>query len=334
MNLKQKNLFIFICLVLSFALYSDAQAAEIFFSNLKLGSTGVEVKELQKVLNSDPSTRIATSGAGAPGQETDYFGAKTHVAVVKFQEIYRNEVLTPAGLTKGSGFVGQKTREKLNSIYTAMHTKSAPIVTTSPVKPAPAKAITKPENPNYENLDEFIATVIEVNRKKGKSEEELNKIAAQIRKDAATTTDLRALFDKQVRASQGKPSTVSAIGQKLSKMLPESLRIKISMIAKALLPAKVYAKTGLAYGGTVGFTYLCTCSDTWLVTVIGPMGGLFDYTIGTQIYSYYNLPYARYVLGVYVPPTAPICVSEPETECAVVIETQGVITATTGTSSQ
>jgi hypothetical protein len=52
---------------------------------LKKGSKGKEVKILQEFLNQN-GFRIATTGPGSLGNETEFFGPATHTAVVKWQK--------------------------------------------------------------------------------------------------------------------------------------------------------------------------------------------------------------------------------------------------------
>lgn len=87
--------------------------------NLKVGNTGEDVLRLQRFLNSDPATQISDTGAGSPGYESDFFGTRTKLAVIKFQEKYASEILAPNDLTKGTGTVGASTRAKLNSLCVA-----------------------------------------------------------------------------------------------------------------------------------------------------------------------------------------------------------------------
>lgn len=75
-----------------------------FFRNLTIGSTGSDVKTLQKYLNNNGFI-IATSGAGSPGNETLFFGPATQAALIKFQ--------LAKGIIPPAGFFGPITREHI-----------------------------------------------------------------------------------------------------------------------------------------------------------------------------------------------------------------------------
>jgi hypothetical protein len=80
-----------------------------FKSELKTGSQGKEVEELQKCLAKDPDLY-------PEGEITGFFGNSTKKAVTKFQEKYAKEILEPGGLTEGTGMVASATRAKLNEL--------------------------------------------------------------------------------------------------------------------------------------------------------------------------------------------------------------------------
>jgi hypothetical protein len=116
----------------------------VWTRDLSQGSTGADVMELQKFLNSDPDTRVSASGAGSAGMETSYYGPATAAAVSKFQVKYRAEILSPAGLVNPTGYFGPSSRTKANSMNAPVTTPTTPSddededddTTTTPTTPA------------------------------------------------------------------------------------------------------------------------------------------------------------------------------------------------------
>ncbi len=91
-----------------------------FNQNLLQGATGSEVHNLH----------LALAAQGFNVSSTDLqnqsFGTSTKAAVILFQEKYRSDILTPYGLTRGTGNVYQATRAKLNQLYGCNSTTCSP----------------------------------------------------------------------------------------------------------------------------------------------------------------------------------------------------------------
>lgn len=104
-----------------------------FARTLKIGMHSDDVRELQKILNADLETRIAESGVGSPGNETDYFGPATKRALIKFQEKYRGDILVPAGLVSGTGVFGAKTRTKVLDMRQKLNARGAASPASAPI---------------------------------------------------------------------------------------------------------------------------------------------------------------------------------------------------------
>lgn len=96
-------------------------------------------------------------------------------------------------------------------------------------------------------------------------------------------------------------------------------------------PRDTHAQGIGLFGGPVAPILYCTCSGNWLVYIGPPRAGIFTYYTGVQSYLTYNMPFARYALGFYVP-GAGICLIYVGFTCATV-PAQGAISNFTGSSS-
>jgi len=92
---------------------SLSAAASAISRRLNKGASGNDVKALQVMLNSSADTQISMTGAGSPGNETNYFGGLTQTAVQKFQVKYK--VANPGDA--GYGQVGPMTKAMLLKVF-------------------------------------------------------------------------------------------------------------------------------------------------------------------------------------------------------------------------
>lgn len=176
-----------VALLPGIAAAQSAPECGLFTRNLALGASGADVRALQVFLNTDTRTKVSLDGPGSPGNETTYFGMKTKAAVVKFQELHRAEVLTPVGLTSGSGFVGTFSRAKIAALCAKGPGTSSTIAPTTPATPvtgttsgrAPTgrvpsnSTVTTPVTPTTPTTPSSPAPTVPVNTSSGFSSEEL-----------------------------------------------------------------------------------------------------------------------------------------------------------------
>ncbi|MHB1163302.1 MAG: peptidoglycan-binding domain-containing protein [Minisyncoccota bacterium] len=314
---------------------AQTSGSKTFTTNLSLGSSGASVVTLQQILNRDPDTRIAVSGPGSAGNETRYFGTLTRLAVMRFQEKYANEVLTPAGLTRASGYVGYYTRTKLDALALSKNSATtnvppAPSATTSTPttnSPVSSSSASASQNPNLKNLDRFLAVLDATAAKQKLSSTTLAIITAQVMKDVATTTNLRSAFLKQIPTTTPHQSLndTSFAGRILAKVE--------EAFTSVFLPEHALAATGVPFGGALIYPFYCTQSETWLIT-ISPLppsyAVLLTYVPFSQAFLSYNIPATNWLLGQYEP-GAGVCVAGICPYC-VTIPSEGMISPMVGSS--
>lgn len=312
---------------------SHTQASgNLFTRPLRLGLFGEDVRELQKILNTDPSTRIQESGLGSPGQETAYFGALTSAAVVRFQEKYRKEILVPNGLSAGTGFVGVSTLAMLNKFVQGVgSTTKSPVNISGSMNTSP-NSVTQTnissqsnitiENPNQKNLDAVLEAIDRVGRKQGLSKEKLALAKKVVIDESATTTDLKEKFLEVVKGA------ISVAPQPVQNVFADFIKPFKEMI----YPKRAVAAMGTPFGGALLFSMYCTETENWWIGVqpLAPSyAALLTYETGSQVYLGYNIPITTELLGEYqqgspcIQGICPYCVTMPS---------EGMISPKTGSS--
>lgn len=278
------------CFILLYGNIHKASASSVLFDRpLTIGSQGKDVYALQKILNGDPETRIQGTGPGSPGKETSYFGYLTQNAVVRFQEKYANEILEPAGLTQGSGYVGYYTIDKLNAL--------SALNSASPAMPLTVSSTNLSQNPNLAHLDEFIAAIDALGKKQGMNPVKLIAVEKAIRTTAASTTDFRKEFLKETPlAIAGSAYSAPAVG------FPGIIR---NVLVSLGLIHIAEAGNGIPFGGTLLYAIPCTCAEGVWYIFLRPLppsyATLLSYETGTQLFANYNTPATTELLGFYTP---------------------------------
>ncbi|NOY35821.1 MAG: hypothetical protein GXP44_02790 [bacterium] len=131
-----------------------------FVKTLKPGMKNGDIKRLQKILNSDPDTKVAESGAGSPGNETERFGMLTGAAVKKFQCKY-DIVCFGNEKTTGYGIVGPKTRAKLAEVFGGRKTEEKSFAAPSAAKQKQKEALIQQIKTQVKQLQEQLTKLLQ-----------------------------------------------------------------------------------------------------------------------------------------------------------------------------
>ncbi len=316
-----------ICLsiLLVILLYAQSAFADcVVNSFLRAGSRGAEVKCLQKKV-----------GAVTDGS----FGPLTNMAVKAFQ--------SNNGLV-ADGIVGPLTLSALNGVlvdegnYPAGCTSTIGYSTTTGAKCDGSSnfALDNPlvvndnnkfkssvenansKNPNLVNLDQFIETIVEVNKKSGSDEKELELISNTLRQAVlSSNVDYKEKF-KELLANESK----------LSVNLDPAPSIFGKVITKALSwfginpPVAQAQAVALPFGGALLLPFPCAGSWMLVITPLPPTNvKVLSYYPETQGFASYNIPFTEFLLGTYVP--VGVC-----SYGLVNIKTEGTITPMVGSS--
>lgn len=287
-------------ITLAFLLPSIAFATG-FSRNLQAGSSGPDVLALQKILNQDAATQVAASGPGSPGNETEYFGPATVRAVVKFQEKYRSQILSPNNLPSGNGFVGVATRAVLSDLavlhsatetaVTSGSASSTAVVPSPPFDPASSDA-------DLGSLAVYWQMQKQVAEQLHYSPAQIAQMRQEIAKLAATTTDLKAEF---LRTAQPKELSVNT----------SFLGRVASFLGSLLSPARAEASIGAPFGGSLLAAVPCN-GGVWnlVITPHSPFYPvLLSYESGSELFLWHNIPIPLGIglKGVYLPVPMAYC---------------------------
>lgn len=121
-----------------------------FTRNLVLGSTGGDVEKLQECLANPPA---GGSDIYPEGKITGEYGPLTKAAVIRFQEKYAADILTPIGLSRGTGDVKPMTIDKLNEVCFTKEVEATPLeLTLTTGEKFPLDEISQVIKNNLENI--------------------------------------------------------------------------------------------------------------------------------------------------------------------------------------
>lgn len=307
-----------VIVVLFFLMFSPLVTnAQMFVRNLSLGDTGQDVLELQMFLNTNTQTQVASTGPGSAGNETTYFGPLTHASVLRFQNLYAENILVPLGLTKGTGFFGPSTRSYIASLSQSEDGELKPttedINSSEPELIDTGKELRDLALENFDAYSQLFLDKLEEDFSDSEIEQILDNIKKGVKtadyegliKNQQTSASVENILEKmrEAGASPG-PETEDILRQIMDDPEPIS-----GLFINLLLPKKAYAQSLLTpYSSLLNIPYPCTCTGglVWQMYITGYIYGVptelsLDYFLGTQWYSFYTLPWAQRQLGFFIP---------------------------------
>lgn len=238
-----------------------------FTMDLLPGYTDFQVLQLQKVLNTDISTAVALDGEGSYGKESKFFGEKTKLAVIKFQEKYRDTILTPNGLTKGTGNVGKATRTKLNLLIGVLDTSDSvgkpesgisTAVNNTPVSTIATNLTTNSASINSTSICSFIELLINIDVINSNL---ANKARSVFACSVVNSSDLTPSVDIRIN---GKNGTVS---------ISSPRNVTISWTSNNVTSCQSQSSSRPLSGSQ---SYYVSSSGTFVISCTGPYGTVTD----------------------------------------------------------
>ena len=339
--MKRFYLLIFVVTLFSFqtvfAVSVNISDCEIV-STLRIGSKGAEVRCLQgKVgVTADGSFGPLTKNAVKAFQSSKGLVADGIVGPLSRKALIAtlaNNNNYPAGCVSTIGYsptTGAKCDGNSNLVASNPTTDNPDPVVNSDKKPESINIDnnTNTENPNLTKLDQFITTVVEVGKKNGKTEQELDVVVSNLKQTIINSDiDYYEKF-KELLVNESKLSINSKKNSVLS-FFNKAVSKTFSFLG--VNPSVAHAG-GLPLGGALIFPFFCACNGSWMIT-ISPLPPTFtvlqSYYPGTQGFASYNMPFNRWLKGFYVPsgicmiPSYPYCIEIP---------TEGTITPMVGSS--
>lgn len=268
-----------------------------FKKYLSLGSIGEDVKLLQKFLNNNHQTIVASSGPGSYNNETTYFGKATQDAVIRYQKLHNLQI---------NGEFTHEMRIYVNNSIVSQSFLTFPLVNDETELPElPKLGLTPNEIPIFST---------KAARELGIFQGDDKKDAVYIKEESERISNVFNIpnFKTQTQYSLSNPSTST------STSAWDSIKSFASIATNALVIRQ--------FSGTIYKTpHFCSCTLTPVIFIRNEKGILKTFALypvpGKTLFQSYNFFTPRVaVLGEYFNPIVklpclqgipPTCTQDP-----------------------